>query len=415
MKILQLCKKMPYPLKDGEAIAVTYLAKALHQLGAEVTLLSMNTTKHYVEPETYHNQLDHYQAVHTVGVDNRVNVKDAFLNLFSSASYHIARFVSGDFEQKLIQLLKAEDYDIVQLETLYLAPYVEAIRTHSKAKIVLRSHNVEHEIWKRITKNTSLGAKKLYLQLLSHRLEQFELNNLNTYDLLVAITQRDLDFFQRLGCSIPTHVTPIGLDLFDYDRQPLPNPLKPTFGFIGSLDWMPNTEGIDWVLEEVWPIVLERLPEAELHLAGRNASSAWIAGVAQHSNVVVHGEVSSAAAFINQHAVMLVPLFSGSGMRVKILEGMALGKTVISTSLGLEGIHATPGKEVLVADQAGAFADAMVRCYQQPELLHQIGEQAVRFLHEHYDNQAVARRLLAHYQQLVQSTSTTSRVPNAIN
>ena len=408
MKILQLCKKMPYPLKDGEAIAVTYLAKALHQLGAELTLLSMNTTKHPVDVAAHRDALQHYEAVHTVAVDNRVNAKDAFLNLFTNQSYHIARFVSAAFEEKLIALLTQETFDVVQLETLYLAPYIPTIRAHSKAKIVLRSHNVEHEIWKRITQNTSLGPKKWYLQLLTQRLEQFERNNLNNYDLLVAITQRDLDFFQHLGCTIPTHVSPIGLDLAAYDPQPLPQPLRPTFGFIGSLDWWPNTEGIDWLLQQVWPEVLKALPQAELHLAGRNATPAWSAQIQQHPQVVVHGEVPSAPAFIQEHAVMLVPLFSGSGMRVKILEGMALGKTIISTSLGLEGIQAASGREVWKADTAADFAAAMVRSYQMPAVLETMGQRAIQFIERHYDNYAIGQQLLSHYHQLLKRQPVNS-------
>lgn len=410
MKILQLCKKVPYPLKDGEAIAVTYLAQALDQLGAAVTLLSMNTTKHPVAPSVYEPALQHYQAVHTVKVDNRVKAKDAFFNLFTAESYHIARFVSPEFEEQLIALLEKEDYDIVQLETLYLAPYIKTIRQHSSAKIVLRAHNVEHEIWKRITDNTSLGLKKWYLQLLSNRLEQFELEHLNQYDLLVAITQRDLDYFQRLGCEIPTHVTPIGLDLGDYTPKAMPSAVPQTFGFIGSLDWFPNTEGIDWLLEQVWARVLEALPEAVLHLAGRNASPEWQAAVQRHPNVVVHGEVPSAPEFINQHAVMLVPLLSGSGMRVKILEGMALGKVVISTALGLEGIHAKSGKEVWVADTPAAFAEAMIRCYKDASTLATMGQQAQAFLAEHYDNQVIAKRLMQVYQTLLHADAPASVV-----
>jgi glycosyltransferase involved in cell wall biosynthesis len=402
MKILQLCKKFPYPLKDGEAIAVTYLARALQELGAELTLLSMNTSKHYFDQRTLPEDFNHYQSIHLIELDNRVNAKDAFLNLFTSQSYHIARFVSKDFEEKLIELLTKEHYDIVQLETLYLAPYVETIRQYSKAKIVMRSHNVEHEIWQRITSNTAWGLKKIYLHLLTSRLKNFELERLNKYDLLVAITARDLDFFTRLGSRVPSHVTPIGLDLQDYTYQINPPQQHPSFCFIGSLDWMPNTEGVEWVLENVWPQVLEQQPQAQFHIAGRNTPKAWLDK--NWPNVTIHGEVPSATEFIQAHDVMLVPLFSGSGMRVKILEGMALGKVVVSTSLGLEGIAAQHNKEVFIADTVEAFVQALVQCHQKPKALPQIGAAAVDFLQEHYDNVRVAERLLLRYQQLLPAT-----------
>lgn len=406
MKILQLCKKFPYPLKDGEAIAITYLSKAVSQLNCEITLLAMNTTKHFFDLKTLPSSFDHYKEMHMVEVDNRVKVKDAFLNLFSGQSYHISRFISPAFDQKLKLLLQENDYDIVQLETLYLAPYVDTIRQYSKAKIVMRSHNVEHEIWKRITENTAMGAKKMYLSLLTKRLENFELEYLNKYDMMVAITKRDLDFFTRLGCNIAAHVTPIGLELGDYQQTTAINKV-PSFCFIGSLDWMPNSEGIDWILEKVWPLVLKKIPEATFHIAGRNTPESLLN--ANWKNVVIHGEVPSATDFINAHDVMLVPLFSGSGMRVKILEGMALGKVVLSTTLGLEGIHANHGKEVLIADNVNDFAQEIINCFEQNDRTVNIGHAAKEFIHEYYDNLSIAKRLLAFYRELIHQKEQAGR------
>jgi glycosyltransferase involved in cell wall biosynthesis len=404
MKILQLCKKFPFPLKDGEVIAITYLAQALHQLGCEMTLLSMNTTKHFFDKNTLPKEFDHYKEMHLVEVDNRVKAKDAFLNLFSNQSYHISRFVSPKFQLKLIELLQANEYDIIQLETLYLAPYVDLIRNYSKAKIVMRSHNIEHEIWKRITENTSLGAKKMYLSLLTRRLESFELEYLNKYDMMVAITQRDLNFFKQLGCSIPAHVTPIGLELKDYKRVANKGKI-PTFCFIGSLDWMPNSEGIDWILDKVWPKVLEQVPNAVFHIAGRNTPDSLLTKASK--NIIIHGEVPDAADFINSHDVMLVPLFSGSGMRVKILEGMALGKVVLSTDLGLEGIHAKHKEQVLIANTVKDYVNEIVACYQNPNSIQVIGTAAADFIEEHYDNLSIGKRLLDFYTELIGSKSVS--------
>jgi glycosyltransferase involved in cell wall biosynthesis len=399
MRILQLSKKFPYPLKDGEAIAVTYLAKAMHQLGVEMDLLSMNTSKHPFNIEELPSDFDHYQQIELVDIDNRLKVMDAFLNLFSNRSYHIERFISKDFEAKLIEMLQAKEYDVVQLETLYLAPYIETIREHSDARIAMRSHNVEHEIWKRIAENTNLGAKKWYLKLLTKRLQQFEVNSLNAYDVMVAITSRDLDFFKRLGMNIPAYAAPIGLDLQDYPHQPIDLVAAPTFSFIGSLDWMPNVEGLKWLLEEVWPLVIEAAPKAEFHIAGRNAPE-WLLNLKQEGVKVV-GEVPNAAEFIAAHEVMLVPLLSGSGMRVKILEGMAMGRLVISTTIGIEGIHAENEKEVLLADDPKAFAAQILLAYQSPDRLQSMAAAARQFMLAHYDNKQIAAGLLARYEALL--------------
>jgi glycosyltransferase involved in cell wall biosynthesis len=159
---------------------------------------------------------------------------------------------------------------------------------------------------------------------------------------------------------------------------------------------MPNQEGLRWFLGEVWGRLAGKYPSLQLHIAGRNAP-AEMESRYSGQNVFVHGEVPDAADFINGHSVMIVPLLSGSGMRAKILEGMALGKVVLTTSLGLEGITARPGKEVLVADTPGQFEEQIAFCLSQGRQLETIGRQARSFVAEKYDSQAIGRRLLDAY------------------
>ena len=216
MKILQLCKKFPYPPKDGETIAITYLSKALHELGCEVSLLAMNTSKHYFDLTQLPKNFNHYKHIRAVEVDNRLKLTDAFFNLFSPNSYHIQRFISPDFEKELIKILQKEDFDVVQLETLYLAPYIPIIKKYSKAVVSMRAHNVEYEIWERITNNTKLFPKKWYLNHLTQKLKKYEIDQLNEYDVLLAITKRDLAFYKKLGYKNKAVVTPVGIDSRNY-------------------------------------------------------------------------------------------------------------------------------------------------------------------------------------------------------
>ncbi|MBX2877150.1 MAG: glycosyltransferase family 4 protein [Saprospiraceae bacterium] len=401
MKVLQLCKKFPYPLKDGESIAVNSLSKALCNHGCDITLLAMNTTKHFFsETRNKPVALKHYENIYTVKVDNRVKPLDALTNLFSPDSYHITRFISLEFKDKLAQLLRNNDYDVIQLETPYLAPYIPLIRQYTEAPIAMRAHNVEHEIWQRITENTSFFLKKWYLTHLTKKLKDYELAQLSYYDLLVAITQRDLNTFRSLGFKKQGIVTPIGLEMDQYmaDYSSYQRPLS--ISFIGSLDWMPNQEGIKWFLEKVWPKADKKMPGVKLHVAGRNTPD-WLLKM-RNRNIEVHGEVPNATEFINQHSVMVVPLLSGSGMRAKILEGMALGKVVISTKLGLEGIPAKHRRQVLVADSPEEFIMQLQYCQQLPtEQLRQMGEEAQDFAHKHYDSQETVRALMKRYQELM--------------
>lgn len=413
MRVLQLCKKFPYPTKDGESIAMTTLSRALNELGCEVTLLAMNTAKHYFDLQQLPADFNHYRAIHTAEVDNRIKPLAAFKNLFSAQSYHIQRFVSTDFSNELRRLLQQQTFDVVQLETLYLAPYIPLIRQHSQAVVALRSHNVEHEIWERIAANTRFLPKKWYLQHLTEKLKRYEVAQLQNYDLLVSITERDQKIYQQLGYKKATHVTPVGIDHRYYLADDASFKKDISIGFIGSLDWMPNQEGLRWFLQNVWQRLRTQFPNLQLHIAGRNTPK-WLLNNKER-NVVVHGEVPSAADFINQHSLMVVPLLSGSGMRVKILEGMALGRVVLTTKIGLEGINAQHAAEVMVADQPDEFVNCVSNCYQSNGQLVDIGRRAQVLVAKEYDNLAIGKRLVAAYERMLPSKKSPAPLAASVD
>ena len=391
MKILQLCKKFPFPVKDGESIAVTYLSQALAEQGCEISLLCFNTSKHYVDVDRIPDSFDHYQEIRTVQLDNELSSWDAFKNLFSSKSYHVSRFESNEFATELQSMLQENDYDVIQLETLYLAPYVPVIRKHSDAMVVMRAHNVEHEIWERLQQNIKFLPKKWYLRYLTSKLKKFELNRLEDYDFLIPISEADLSKFRELGYANGAAAIPIGLDLDTYSPRMMSTKSSMSMSFIGSLDWMPNLEGLSWFIDEVWPDLSEEFQDLSLHIAGRRSPD-YLNRLSSH-RLVVHGEVEDAKEFLNEHPIMVVPLLSGSGMRAKILEAMALGRVVLTTTLGLEGIPAVPGKDVLVADRSEEFIHQLRRLKEDPLLVQELSENARQFVENRFSHIELAKNL----------------------
>lgn len=392
MRILQLTKKFPYPLKDGESIAIYYLSSALARLDCSITLLSMNTARHYFDLKSLPVSFDHYKNIETVEIDNRIKVAGAFINLFSRNSYHVTRFISQAYTAKLKAMLQADSYDIILLETLYLTPYVPVIRKYSAAKIVMRSHNLEYEIWERMLNNMKFSLKKLYIQYLVRKLKRYELKNLNVYDFLITVSKRDLSNFVKLGFNNQGYVVPIGIDIKHYPLTPFPESGKLKVSFIGSLDWMPNMEGLTWFIEKVWLPFREPLKDVELHIAGRNTPDNLYK--MKGRNLFIHGEVDNAIEFLSSCQMTIVPLFSGSGMRVKILESMALGRVVISTTLGLEGISAQHGQHVLLAETAKEFMNQILFCKNHPEEMLKISAKARKLIREKYDNTSNARHFV---------------------
>ncbi len=397
MNILQVANKFPYPPKDGGSIATLSLSKSLADLGHQVTVLAMNTSKHFVDISTIPQNLK--SGIRFIGVP--VNTDIRLLKLakncfFSSLPYNAERFISSEFDVKLAEVLSEGSFDIVQLEGLYLAPYLETIRKYSRAKVAMRAHNIEHEIWERAVKQQK-GPKKIYMSHLAGRIRRMELGFLNKYDALLPITSRDGERFRKLGCHISVHVVPTGINAAelvpDHSSMEFPSVFH-----IGALDWIPNQEGVTWFLDHIWEKIVKRYPGLRFYIAGRNAPYHF--KHLRHPNVVFMGEVDDAYEFMKSKAIMVVPVFSGSGMRIKIIEGMALGKAIVTTTIGTEGINTTHGENILVADEAQKFADEVCRLIENKELFGTIQKNACTFVRENYDNLAITSALVRFYEHL---------------
>lgn len=397
MKLLQLVNRIPYPLNDGGNLAVYACTEGFLQAGVSVSMLAMNTVRHHVainELPGRYKQLEHFKAI---DVDNRVKPLAAFLNLFKGSSYNIERFISREYKTALIDLLKKEAFDIIQLEGLFLVPYIKTIRKYSKAKVVLRQHNIEFRIWERLAAQTPNPVKKFYLHLLAARLKKFELRHLNDYDLILPISEEDGNFMAALGTQVPLFFHPFSVEadqiaFLPSDKQPL------SLYHIGAMDWRPNQESVNWLLEKVMPAIQLQLPQTKLYLAGRNMPEYYSKN--HWPNVTVLGEVPDALSFERDKSILVVPLLSGGGVRIKIFQAMAMGKTIITTSIGLEGIDAQDGIQVMVADDPQTFIDKIIKTVQNPEIIQDMGKAARNLIEEKYDRKKRISDLLKRYETL---------------
>jgi len=314
--------------------------------------------------------------------------------------YNAERFVSTEFENFLVETLKEKEFDVIQLEGLYLCPYIEIIRKHSKAKIVYRAHNIEHEIWKRRLEREKNHMKGRYLKLLTNRLEVFEKSFINAYDLLVPITQRDAKRFVDYGNVKPMLVSPTGIDSDKFEPQTHLIQFPSVF-HLGALDWFPNQEGLLWFLRNVWRYISKDYVELKFYIAGRNAPKWLIDEFKKFRNIVFVGEVEDAHEFLNKHSVLIVPLLSGGGMRVKVVEGMALAKTIVSTPIGVEGIPVTVGKDVLIASSPDEFIYCIEKLITDQALCEEIGRNALAFVQSNFDSKVITKELLDFYTKQV--------------
>lgn len=395
MKILIVSTKLPYPPRDGGSIATMNLARGLTASGVEVTLLTLNTKKHFFPPEDVPAWILQTIRLIAVPVDTGLRPLSALNNLLFSRNPYIAeRFYSSEFEQTLKDLLEQTQPDMVQLEGPYAGIYLPVIRSSGTVKVALRAHNVEHEIWSRKAINTRNMLHRAYLRNLAQRIKRMEKDVLEASDMLVAISERDRKKLGLLAPSVPSVTAPAGIQI---DNYPLEKPMMTdSLCFIGSLDWLPNQEGLLWFRNNVLPALLKKQPGLTFHVAGRNAPDDLLKKLS-HPSIIYHGEVEDAAAFMNRYGVMAVPLLSGSGIRIKIIEAMALGRCVVTTPVGAEGIEAKHGSEIFIASTPGQFAEHLLSLLGDPAKFEEISVKARKFVQNNFDTFAIAKKLHAFY------------------
>jgi glycosyltransferase involved in cell wall biosynthesis len=395
MEILQICNKVPFPPKDGGSIAIFNLARGMALEGNKVDILAMETYKHQNTSDL--SLLPENITLEAVSVDISIKIIPALTNLlFKRAPYNAERFFCGNFAQKIETKLKQKEYDIVQLEGLYLFHYIPIIRKCSKAKISLRSHNIENDIWKNLYQNEKSIFKKIYLGVLYRRIKRLEKKILNEYDFLIPITYSDAVVYQKLGNKKPLKVIQTGIPAVEM-AQELKVRNKRKLYFIGSLDWLPNQEGILWFVKNVWPIIGHSHSHIEFHIAGRNAPEGF-SKLVHKPGIFFHGEVENAKEFANNYDIMIVPLLSGGGMRVKIVEAMSLGKVVVTTTIGAEGLDIIPNYHVIVADNPSDFATGVEVLLGNTDFFIKLGENSIRFIKNNYTNRVLAKDLVSFYQ-----------------
>jgi glycosyltransferase involved in cell wall biosynthesis len=395
VKILQISHRVPWPLNEGGTIGIYNYTKGFSKLGCEVTLLALDGKKHNTDINAAKKILSQHGAFEVFPIDTDIKPWAAFVNLFRKESYNVKRFYNRAFDERIAELLQQQAFDVIQIEGTYALPYSETVlKYRNPATIVsLRQHNVEYQIWERLAANTTNPIKKWYLTLLASRLKQFEKEHLNIFDVLVPVTEDDAELFKKLGCKIPVFPSPAGIDT-DLWRPSSQTDFNKAY-HIGSLEWLPNQEAVRWFLNDIWPKLHRSFPHLEFYLAGKNMPAEFLDLTTPGVHIV--GKVEDAAVFVTDKGINLVPLLSGSGIRLKILEAMSAGKVVISTSIGAQGINCTNHENIIIADTPEEFIAAVRLLLSDKERSKIISQNARQLIVEEYSNDIVVRRLLEFY------------------
>jgi polysaccharide biosynthesis protein PslH len=407
MKILWLSAGLLLPLDKGGKLRTWHLMRHLARRH-HITFLS------FADPGTPEALRAEMSAVcaELVTVPRREPTKGSVRFLLDAASYVIRRlpyavgkYRSSDLQTRMVDLLATGDFDLVVCD--FLAP-VANVPAHLPCPSVLFTHNVEAEIWRRHADTARSPLRKALLSAQWRRTVRFERDAVRRFDLVLAVSDTDrrtlLQAYGPLRQAV--HVVPTGVDTGYF--ADVTGPVRPRhMVFTGSMDWLPNEDGMLYFVRDVLPLIRREEPEATVAIVGRAPTPAIVKLGSEHG-VEVTGRVDDVRPHMAEGAVYIVPLRIGGGTRLKIFEAMAMGKPVVSTTIGAEGLPVEPGADVLIADSPAAFADAVVRLFRNDEERTRIAEAGRRLVAQQYDWSAV----FGHLEQALEAAARGSRLPD---
>jgi sugar transferase (PEP-CTERM/EpsH1 system associated) len=315
---------------------------------------------------------------------------DAALHVVDPLPYAVGKYRSRRFARRLSQLLAEERYDLIVCDFLF--PSVNLpIRLPCPA--VIFTHNVEAEIWRRHAETRS-GVARLLYRMQHHRMLRYERRALARFDGVLAVSDADRQTFSRLypdAIRRDVHVVSTGVDTEFFAPGPGHSDGR-GMAFTGSMDWLPNEDAVIYFCREILPRIRMDEPEATLAIVGRAPTPAVRRLAADHA-VTVTGAVDDVRPYVQEAAVYVVPLRIGGGTRLKIFEAMAMGKAVVSTTVGAEGLPVENGAHLLLADEPHVFARSVVRLFRDDERRRALEAAARQLVVERYDWSAVAGEL----------------------
>jgi hypothetical protein len=364
-QVLHIASKLPYPPHDGGRIASWNLSRCLRHNGYAVHLLCFAKDRSLVS--AYSTELSRvFEAVHTVEKDIEQQYPlDLLHALRTETSYFVRKFRTARFERRLREILRRHRFEVTLIESAYMGVYLPILTEMSDrtGRIILRLQNVEYEILDRLATHTPRRLHRALLRREARLFRTHELSLVRQAADVRAITRRDAEILSRQsGASIG--VLDAFVDLDEYSPA-TPDRIEPhSLVCIGDMGWLPNRNGVLWFCEAVWPRVLRAFPEARLYVVGKSPP-ATVRRLTK-DRVVVTGYVNDARPYFHRAQLVIVPLMEGSGVRIKIITALAMGKRILSTSIGAEGIDY---RRLEIKETPEEWFDAIHKMFEQaPEV-----------------------------------------------
>ena len=396
MKILQISPFVPFPPTDGGKLSVYGLVKSLAERGHEIDLICYLK---YDDYETSYNNLKKFCTPHLLDFTTENKLSGAVKNLFSSVPYNASKYYSKLILNYTIDLINRRKFDIIQINHLHLGWLADHLREITKIPLVMRSQNIETMIMKRYSNNISKPILKYFSSLQYKKLIEYELQIYSKFDLCIMISDSDREYLKTHRSNVNAINIPAGVDsrLFSYEIK---QARSLSIAHIGHTDWYPNYDSLNWFITEVFPIVIKKYPDSQLFVYGGGKTKRFPVNKKLEKNVKIVGFVDDLWDNLSQIKLTVVPLRIGGGIRIKILELLATGNLVVSTSVGKEGIDVLDGKHLLIADTAETFAERIIQVFDGYDI-SQIVLNGRKYIEENYSWEVISGRFEKSYRQLI--------------
>jgi polysaccharide biosynthesis protein PslH len=380
-RVLFIIPRKPYPIDDGWKIRTFHLIKGWKNFGVTIDLLSFIHEFEKGEPINGLNKL-----CNNIYFVNRVKSyakKDLIRGMISPVPFTILNYYSEKMHQFATELNNRTPYDFIQVEGVMMAQYAE--NGHNSLRI-FDMHNVESDLLMRYAQNERNLAKKTYAYLTAVKLKRYEINACKKFDRVLVCSNEDKAILRKYGIQTSIHILPNGVDC-DYFSSVESQPTINDIVFVGSMDYHANISGVTYFVKSILPLIWKKRPDIRFVIVGKNPPKSL--QELSSDKIIVTGLVPDVRPYVTRSRVVVVPLLVGGGTRLKILEAMALGKSIVSSSQGAEGINVVNGEHIILSDNPDKFASEVLSLFDNPLKCDYLGRNARKFVLKHYSWSAI--------------------------
>ena len=317
---------------------------------------------------------------------------------FTSESLSVIYYRSAEMHRKIQEIVSNVKFDVAHFDTISLAEYAEDV---GYTKKLLNHHNMESDLLKKRSLIEKNILKKIYYKKEAKKLNRYEREQCKRFDINFTVSDLDKELLLEVVPEIKIEVIPNGVDTEYFNQKDTPH-RKGSLIIVSGMNWYPNRDAVIYMCKEIWPLLTKEFPDISLTVVGAQPPKILIDLSKTDNRITVTGFVDDIRPYMEKAEIYLCPMRDGGGTRLKILDAMALGKAIVSTTKGCEGLDVTPGENVLIADTPSQFVSRIKEVLATPELRKMLGMEARKLAKEKYSWEVIGKSLFNIYRGLAQ-------------